>query len=159
MIVDEGWEFFDDDGSAELISRLYRQARKQNAAIISLSQSPVEFLNSKASTAMLSNKHWVMALKMSSNHELLSKFGFSDQAIERSKAMQMVPKTYSEVLIQFGNNPARIARIVPTSIEYWIATTNASECAREKSMREQKQLSRKEIILEMAKLEPVLDVW
>jgi len=159
VIVDEGWEFFDDDGSAELISRLYRQARKQNAAIISLSQSPVEFLNSKASTAMLSNKHWVMALKMSSNHELLSKFGFSDQAIERSKAMQMVPKTYSEVLIQFGNNPARIARIVPTSIEYWIATTNASECAREKSMREQKQLSRKEIILEMAKLEPVLDVW
>lgn len=159
VIVDEGWEFFDDEGSAELISRLYRQARKQNAAIISLSQSPIEFLNSKASTAMLSNKHWVMALKMSSNHELLAKFGFSDQAVEQSKGMQMSPKAYSEVLIQFGSNPARIVRIVPTSIEYWIATTNASECAREKTVLEEKQMSREEVILEMAKREPVLEDW
>ena len=153
--IDEAWEFFNDDQSADLIVRLYRQARKQNAAIIAASQSPVEFLQSKASTAMITNKHWTMALKMRSDHELLSKFGFSDQAIERSKGMQMSPMAYSEVMVQFGDHPSRIARIAPNSTEYWIATTNANECIEAEELRKSQGLTAEESILAMAKKYPV----
>ena len=108
IVIDEAWEFFNDAESSDLVEKLYRQSRKQNAAILALSQSPVEFLQSKAAPAMIGNKFWTMALKMPQYHELLDKFGFPDQAIEQSKSMQMQPRAYSEVMVKFGDHPADI---------------------------------------------------
>ncbi|MBI2118962.1 MAG: ATP-binding protein [Elusimicrobia bacterium] len=157
VIIDEAWEFFNDPQSADLIARLYRQARKQNASIITLSQSPIEFLNSACASAILSNKHWCLALKMTSGHDMLEKFGFSDQAIQKSKSMQMSPKSFSEVMVKFGENAPRILRVSPISEEYWIATTNAEECTREEKFRKEQNLNQLESILEMAKAEPVVE--
>jgi type IV secretory pathway VirB4 component len=157
ICIDEAWEFFNDAASAELVERLYRQARKQNAAIITLSQSPVEFLNSPASPAILGNSHWCMALKMASAHELLAKFGFTDQSIEHAKQMQIRPRAFSEVCVRYGDNSPRILRIAPTSKEYWIATTNADECVREAALRIKNKTTIIESIAAMAKGEPVLE--
>lgn len=156
IIIDEGWELFSDEMAADLISKLYRQARKQNAAILSISQSPAEFLNSPVSPAIMANIHWVMALKMASGHDKLESFGFSDQAIEEAKTLQVVPRSFSEVLIRFGDAPARVARIAPTSLEYWIATTNANETVAEHMLRVKNNLTPIDSIREMAKKEPVL---
>lgn len=156
IIIDEGWELFNDPSAADLISKLYRQARKQNGAILSISQSPVEFLESAVSPAIMANIHWVMALKMSSNHDKLSSFGFTDQAIEQSKTLTMMPRAFSEVMIRWGDAPNRIARISPSSLEYWAATTNASECVREAAIRREKNLTPTEAVHAMAEKEPVL---
>lgn len=155
IVIDEGWELFNDAAAADLISKLYRQARKQNGAILSISQSPVEFLQSAVSPAIMANIHWVMALKMSSNHEKLGEFGFTDQAIEHAKTLTMMPKAFSEVLIRWGDAPNRIARIAPSSLEYWTATTNAAECVREANLRREQNLSPIEAVHEMAAKEPV----
>lgn len=157
VVIDEAWEFFNDEQSAELIARLYRQARKHNGAILTISQSPVEFMNSLCSPAILATSHWVMALKMASGHEMLEKFGFTDQSIERSKKMQMSPRSFSEVMVRFGDNPARIARISPNSLEYWIATTNAEEWMEEERLRQEKGLSVENSVREMAEKKPVID--
>lgn len=156
IIIDEGWELFGDEMAADLISKLYRQARKQNAAILSISQSPEEFLNSPVSPAIMANIHWIMALKMASGHSKLGAFGFTDQAIDESKTLQVVPRSFSEVLIRFGNAPARVARIAPTSLEYWIATTNANETVAELQMRTKNNLRPIDSVREMARKEPVI---
>jgi len=155
IVIDEGWELFNDAAAADLISKLYRQARKQNGAILSISQSPAEFLDSPVSPAIMANIHWVMALKMASGHDKLSSFGFTDQAIEEAKTLQVVPRAFSEVLIRFGSAPARVARIAPTSVEYWIATTNAEEAVAEEKLRHEKSLTPIESVKEMARKEPV----
>ncbi len=156
IFIDEGWKFFKDANAQELIESSYREMRKYNGAIISISQSPSEFLESPIAPAIMSNIHWVMALKMASGHDKLKSFGFSDQAIEKAKQLQVVPRSFAEVLIRFGQEPARVARIAPTSLQYWIATTNADEAVAEQKLREKENLSAIDSVRSMAKKEPVL---
>ena len=158
IFIDEGWKFFKDASAQELIESSYREMRKYNGAIISISQSPSEFLESEIAPAIMSNIHWVMVLKMASGHERLKEFGFSDQAVERARSLQVFPRAFSEVLIRFGEAPARVARVAPTSLEYWVATTNAEETVAEQNLRKERSFTPLESVKAMAKKEPVL-IW
>lgn len=131
VIIDEGWELFQSDKSAELVSMLYRQARKHNAAIMSLSQSPADFLKSGVSTAVMDNIQWVIAMRIGSEKERMKAFGFTDQAIDRGEQLRLVPKQFSEALVRYENKPQKIVRISPSSMEYWISTSDAEDRKRE----------------------------
>lgn len=154
VILDEGWEFFDDDNASELVSRLYRTARKFNAMIISVSQSPKDFLKSKAATAMLANSYWKAILRLDMGHSELSEFGLNPRQIEAVKSLSMEKRRWSELLLIFGDR-SRVLRVEPSSLEYWISTTNAQECALETElMRGHVGKSRFEIVKELAAKEP-----
>ena len=154
LIIEEPWVFFDDQ-SREMLDQLYRMSRPHNIAIWMISQLPKEFLLSKVINDKYDHNSWTMALKMRSDHELLSKFGFSNAEIERSKELQIVPRAFIEMLMKFGNNPAVVARIAPNSTDYWTATTNARECAEEAELRHSQGLTVDESIQAMAKKYPV----
>ncbi|MFC1521882.1 ATP-binding protein [Elusimicrobiota bacterium] len=128
VVIDEGWEFFNDSSASELVSRLYRTARKFNAAVVSVSQSPKDFLKSQASTAMIANSDWKVFLKLAMGHDALPEFGLNPAQIEAAKSLELKKRQYSEMLFTFGNN-SRVVRLRPSPLEYSIATTNAEELA------------------------------
>ncbi|MBI2071185.1 MAG: DUF87 domain-containing protein [Elusimicrobia bacterium] len=155
VIIDEGWEFFDDDASSELVSRLYRTARKFNGLIISVSQSPKDFIKSKASTAMIANSFWKMFLRLDMGHDTLGAFGLNSRQIEAVRRLETRRRSFAELFVVFGEH-SRTLRLNPSSLEYWIATTNAEDCAVEERLKSQKgAMNRLDFLSELALMEPV----
>lgn len=154
VILDEAWEFFNDPIASELISRLYRTARKFNGMILSVSQSPIDFLKSAASTAILANSYWKIFLRLDMGHEELPAFGLNSRQVDAVRSLSMKRRCYSEMLLVFGEN-SRVLRIQPSSLEYWIATTNAEECAMEAILAATHRGDRFSLIKTLAEKEPV----
>jgi type IV secretory pathway VirB4 component len=126
IIFDEAWKYFNDAISAELIENLYRTARKFNAAVYSISQSPDDFLQSAASSSVLGNSYVKYILQLQKGHENLQKFGLNEQEIETVKSLSSVRKKYSEVFLKF-NQCSRVLRIQPSAADYGICTTDPDD--------------------------------
>jgi len=136
IVIDEGWRFFNDETSSRLIEDLYRTARKFNGLILSISQSPEDFLATKAANAIISNSFTKYILKLNKNHELLSQCELNDSEIAETKTLISKPGEFSEVFVKYGQNSIA-ARIEPTPLEYWIATTDPSDCDAEAAARKE----------------------
>jgi len=137
IVIDEGWRFFDDDVGSRLIESLYRTARKSNGMILSISQSPLDFLNTKAANAIISNSYVKYVLRLTKGHELLPQFGFNKAEIEAIRNLSAVPRKFSDVFLKF-NNDATVLRIEPSPMDYWICTTDPEDRVREDLLRKQK---------------------
>ncbi|MDI6640708.1 MAG: ATP-binding protein [Elusimicrobiota bacterium] len=136
IVFDECWKFFNDKTSAELIENLYRTARKFNAMILSISQSPDDFMASAASSAVLSNSYTKYILLLQKGHELLDKFGLSEPEIEEVKTLTSKRRDYSEVFVKFAEN-SRIVKIKPTKCDYWVCTTDPDDFNVEMKIRKE----------------------
>lgn len=155
IVIDEGWEFFNDQEGSDLIARLYRSARKFNAMILTASQNPEDFRKSKASSAMIANSDIKIFLRLPMGHEMLPAFGLNPAQVEAVKTLGGKARSYSEMLLVFKDK-SRVLRLAPTSLEYRVATTNAQECVREEALRIQKNgIERLDLLGELARLEPV----
>lgn len=135
IVIDEGWRFFDDEVGSRLIESLYRTVRKNNGGVISISQSPIDFLNSKAANAIIANSYVKYILKLTKGYDVLPQFGLSSAEINAVKQLSSVPGKYSDVFIKF-NEKGTILRIEPSSFDYWICTTNAVDYLREQEIRQ-----------------------
>ncbi len=136
IVIDEGWRFFGDEVGGRLIEDLYRTARKFNGLVLSISQSPEDFLNTKAASVIVSNSFTKYVLKLNKGHELLKQFDFNDSEISEIKSLISKPGYFSELYIKFGENGA-VARLEPTSLEYWIATTDPEDLKVETRARDE----------------------
>jgi len=134
IVIDEGWRFFNDDTGARLIEDLYRTSRKFNGLVLSISQSPEDFLNTKAASAIIGNSFTKYILKLNKGHELLSRFELNDSEVNEVKTLVSKPGYFSEVLVKYADNSV-VARIEPTSLEYWLATTSPEDLKLEEQMR------------------------
>ena len=134
IVIDEGWRFFNDDVGSRLIENLYRTARKSNGMILSISQSPVDFLNTKAANAIISNTYVKYVLRLTKGHEHLPQFGFSPGEIEAIKNLHSVPRQFSDVFLKFIEQATTI-RIEPSPLDYWVCTTDAEDTVREEKLR------------------------
>ena len=126
IIIDEGWRFFDDETGSLLINNLYRTARKFNAAIYAISQSPLEFLNTKAANAMISNSYIKYVLRIKSGFELLTKFGLTQQDRDKVENLRLEKGKFSEVFLKFNEN-SRVIKIEPNKTDYYICTTDPDD--------------------------------
>jgi type IV secretory pathway VirB4 component len=135
IVIDEGWRFFNDETSSKLIEDLYRTARKFNGLILSISQSPEDFLGTRAANAIISNSFTRYVLKLNKNHELLAQFGLNDSEINEAKSLISKPGEFSEAFVKYGSHSVT-ARIEPTPLEYWMATTDPADCNMEAKLRE-----------------------
>ena len=134
IVIDEGWRFFNDDVGSRLIENLYRTARKSNGMVLSISQSPVDFLNTKAANAIISNTYVKYVLRLTKGHEHLPQFGFSPGEIEAIKDLHSVPRQFSDVFLKFVEQATTI-RIEPSPLDYWVCTTDADDTVREQGIR------------------------
>ncbi|MFH2201792.1 MAG: ATP-binding protein [Elusimicrobiota bacterium] len=152
IAIDEGWKFFNDAVGAELIENLYRTARKFNGAVYSISQSPKDFLDTKAANAIISNSYVKFVLKLSKGYELLPQFELNSNEVEAVKHLQSKPGEFSDVLLKFGSSSV-VARLEPSPFEYWICTTNAEDRIKEDGLREMHpDLSAAQILLKLAEV-------
>lgn len=135
IVIDEGWKFFNDEVGSLLIENLYRTARKFNAAIYSISQSPVDFLSTKAANSIISNTYLKFILKIKSGHELLEKFGLNPQEVAKVQELRIEKGVFSEIFLKF-NEHSRVIKIQPSPVDYWICTTDPVDAQKEKAMRE-----------------------
>ena len=126
IVIDEGWRFFDDETGSLLISNLYRTARKFNAAIYAISQSPLEFLNTKAANAMISNSYLKYVLRIKSGFELLTQFGLTKQDREKVENLRLEKGKFSEIFLKF-NEHSRVIKIEPNKTDYYICTTDPDD--------------------------------
>jgi len=149
IVIDEGWKFFNDDVGSELIQSLYRTARKFNGAVFSISQSPKDFLDTKAATAIITNSYIKYVLKLTKGHELLSQFELNPNEVEAIKHLQSKPGVFSDIFVKYGGH-SLVARIEPCPFDYWICTTDAKDYVREEKVRAANPgLSEAEILLKL----------
>lgn len=149
IVIDEGWKFFNDDVGAELIENLYRTARKFNGAVFSISQSPKDFLDTKAANAIITNSYIKYVLKLTKGHELLSQFELNANEVEAVKHLQSKPRVFSDLFVKYGGH-SLVARIEPCPMDYWICTTDAKDHVRESRVRaENPGLSEAELLLKL----------
>ncbi len=150
IVIDEGWKFFDDEVGSELIQNLYRTARKFNGAVLSISQSPKDFLDTKAAPAIIANSYVKYVLKLSKGHELLKHFDLNPREEDAVRNLRSQHKVFSDLFIKFGLH-GLIARIEPGPLDYWICTTDAADHVRESKLRcENPNLSETELLMNLA---------
>lgn len=150
IVIDEGWKFFNDQVGADLIESLYRTARKFNGAVFSISQSPKDFLDTRAANAIISNSYIKYILKLTKGHELLGQFELNPSEIEAVRQLQSKPRVFADIFVKYGNRSV-VARIEPCLLEYWICTTDAQDhLAEGKARRENPGLSETGILLKLA---------
>ncbi len=134
IVIDEGWRFFNDEAGSKLIEDLYRTARKFNGLVLSISQSPEDFLNTKAANAIISNSFTKYILKLNRDPQILSRFDFNDSEINAVKTLTAKPGYFSEVFVKYNQHSA-VTRIEPTPLEYWLATTSPEDYKLEAQQR------------------------
>lgn len=137
IVIDEGWRFFNDDIGGRLIEELYRTARKHNGLVLSISQSPEDFLSSKASTAILANSYVKYILKLQKGHDLLKNLDLNECEIQAVRELEIRPGLYSEIFIKFFDRPV-IAKLEPSGLDYWISTTDSEDFQAEENFRKSK---------------------
>ncbi len=134
IVIDEGWRFFNDEVGSRLIEELYRTARKSNGLVLSISQSPEDFLESQASTAILANSYVKYILRLQKSHELLSKLDLGENEIRAVRELEIRPGVFSEIFIKFSSHGV-IAKLEPSGLDYWISTTDPEDFLEEEKLR------------------------
>lgn len=154
IVFDECWRFIDDEISARLIEELYRTGRKTASLILSISQSPEDFLKSRASTAVLANSYVKYVLKLQKGHDELRQFDLNPNEIEATRELEVRPGVFSEIFIKFASRSV-IAKIEPSGLDYWISTTDPDDYLEEERLRRlHPDLTDLEILEKLSALHP-----
>lgn len=134
IVMDECWKLLAGETESKLVEQLYRTARKFNAAIYSISQSPQDFLATKAAGAIIANSYIKWVLKIKSGYEVLDKFGLSAPEIEKIRLLRSEKGKYSEIFLKF-NEHNRVIKIQPSAVDYIICTTDPDDAQKEAAVK------------------------
>ena len=103
LIIDEGWSLLDDPVMARAMETAYRQARKMDGAVITVTQGIADLYNSPSGKAMIDNAAWqlILAQKVEAiddvyNSGKLTIDGYNYQML---KTLRTVPGSHSEIMI------------------------------------------------------------
>lgn len=150
IVMDECWKLLAGETESKLVEQLYRTARKFNAAIYSISQSPHDFLSAKAAGAIIANSYLKFVLQIKTGYEVLDKFGLSAPEIEKVRLLRSEKGKYSEIFLKF-NEHNRVIKIQPSPVDYIICTTDPVDAQKEKAVRmEHPDFTPAQVIAELA---------
>lgn len=135
LVLDECWQLLKESQGTELVELFYRTARKLNAGVLSVSQNPEDFLDARISGVMVNNSPVKYVLRLKKGHEKLAAFGLNENEIQAARELEVRPGSFSEVFIKFDEQGV-IAKVEPSPLEYWIATTDPADLAQEKMFRD-----------------------
>lgn len=130
IVFDEVWSLLGNEIGGRLISELYRTLRKYGAGIISVSQSLKDFESTPQSRGILANVGTVFVLKQSGavNNELVRQaLNLSEREARIILEMGQVKGEYADVLVT--GEMSFVARVAPTPLEYWLASTDPADRA------------------------------
>jgi hypothetical protein len=158
VVMDEVWSILKSHTGPELVESLYRTVRKEGSAIWSISQSMSDYaaLPAGCRDAILNNS----PIKMLLAHEptnittTAALCNLNERETSLLQSLRTVPGQYSELLSMSGQR-RQIQRLIPTGIEYWLATSNKKDTDHEaKFMATQPSLDRFQILKHLARKYP-----
>ncbi len=135
LVLDECWQLLKETQGTALVEVFYRTARKMNAGVLSISQNPEDFLDSKISGVMINNSSVKYILRLKKGHDKLAQFGLNENEIRAIEELEVKPGFYSETFVKFDDR-AVILKLEPSALDYWIATTDPIDLVEETKIRE-----------------------
>ncbi len=136
LLFDECWQLLESEAGSHFIGNVFRTFRKYYAGVIAISQDIDDFARSKVSTAILPNSgtKWIMMQKGSDPKRLAEVLQLNDVESSLVASLYQERGKFSEAFLITGDNRSVVA-IEPTSMEYWIATTDPRDIEKFESMR------------------------
>lgn len=129
LIIDEAWELLDDPVMAKALVAIYRKARKNQGAILVVTQSVNDLAKSENSKAILDNSSWSFILKQkSASIDDAMKSGVMDidpYAAYLMKSVHTVPGRYAEVMVRSGSNYGVFRNVVDRFTNVTFSTKGA----------------------------------
>ena len=114
LIIDEGWALLDDPVMARAMETAYRQARKMDGAVITVTQGISDLYNSPSGKTMIDNAAWQLILqqKVEAIDDVYSsgKLTVDPYNYQMLKTLKTVPGSHSEIMI-LGNGCCGIFRL------------------------------------------------
>jgi conjugal transfer ATP-binding protein TraC len=136
LLFDECWQLLESEAGSHFIGNVFRTFRKYYAGVIAISQDIDDFARSKVATAILPNSgtKWIMMQKGSDPKRLAEVLQLNDVESSLVTSLFQERGKYSEAFLITGDNRSVVA-IEPTSMEYWIATTDPRDIEKFEVMR------------------------
>ncbi|MGC1361361.1 MAG: hypothetical protein WA826_09315, partial [Silvibacterium sp.] len=136
VLLDECWALLESPILASVVVQLFRTARKRNASVWGISQTPEDFVG----TSDRPNEHGAGIVKNATTKIIGKQPGdmtalrehvhLNETALNQIKTFAHPKKGHSaEFLIAVGEKAesTHAIRIVPSAVDYWITTTYARE--------------------------------
>jgi hypothetical protein len=136
VLLDECWALLESPILASVVVQLFRTARKRNASVWGISQTPEDFVG----TTDRPNEHGAGIVKNATTKIIGKQPGdmtalrehvhLNETALNQIKTFAHPKKGHSaEFLIAIGEKAesTHSIRVVPSAVDYWITTTYARE--------------------------------
>ena len=127
ILMDECWELLKSRGASQFMEYCARTLRKTGSGITFITQGLEEILQSPIGAAILNNTATKFILVQKGDIEPTRKIlKMNDQEMALVSSLRQAKGKYSEAFM-IANEAKSVIRIVPTPIEYWLATSDASD--------------------------------
>lgn len=133
VIFDECWKLLNSPEAAQFIAECYRTFRKYGSSAISVTQSLNDFLGGKLEHAILGNTQTRFILRQNSQQaikQIVEYFNFNEQEENLINNLRIRKGEFSQVFFSQTKQLRKISgvfTIIPTPLEYWLATTDAED--------------------------------
>lgn len=122
IVLDECWNFLRDE--PVLVQRAFREYRKLNGAVVAITQSLTDFLNTENGESIFQNSPIRILLRQGEDlTPFKGQLEFNDVELKLSRRLQQSKGEYSECLIKTPYL-SRLGRLYPTLEEYELLRTD-----------------------------------
>ncbi|MCA9407226.1 MAG: ATP-binding protein, partial [Candidatus Omnitrophica bacterium] len=133
VVFDECWKLLSSPESAAFIAECYRTFRKYGASAVSVTQSLNDFMMGGLENAILGNSNTRFILRQNSVptvQGIVDYFHFNECEQKQIESLLIKKGEGAEVFFSQAKGMHAVSGkivIYPTSIEYWVATTDAKD--------------------------------
>jgi len=129
ILMDECWELLKSRGASAFMEYCARTLRKTGSGICFITQGLEEILQSPIGAAILNNTATKFILVQRGDLEPTRKIlKMNDQEMALISSLRQAKGKYSEAFM-IANEAKSVIRVIPTPIEYWLATSDATDNA------------------------------
>ena len=155
ILMDECWELLKSPASSSFMEYCVRTLRKTGSGITFITQGLDEIVASPIGGAILANTASKFILLQRGDLEPIRKIlKLNEQEMDLISSLRQQKGAYSEVFLIY-NEHRTVIRVVPSPIEYWLATSDATDNAKiEEALRQYPGKQLREIISEFAEQFP-----
>lgn len=135
ILMDECWELLKSKASSQFMEYCVRTLRKTGSGITFITQGLEEIVASPVGSAILSNTATKYVLLQRGDLEPVRKIlRLNSQEMALISSLRQEKGKYSEAFM-IANEARSVIRMVPTPLEYWLATSDATDNAELESRR------------------------
>ena len=127
ILMDECWELLKSPASSHFMEYCVRTLRKTGSGITFITQGLEEIVASSIGSAILSNTATKFVLLQRGDLEPIRKIlKLNEQEMALISSLKQAKGKYSEAFLM-ANEARTVIRACPTPVEYWLATSDASD--------------------------------